>query len=632
MATDNFGLNFLNSLSAIRSNDLKFYTRISLRCRNTDATKGLQARTADPLWMLAREWQMGEFQAEDAGSPIGLCVKYKTRHMGTVQNIDGLTPSGDTDMPPEIVVEREKVPVDWRMRVQGGQVFESCLSGIISSPELRKEIICFCRDKYPIRLPEDESITEIDYETQRYIRFMSGRVTDVFGLMSAVEAGNAIHGDYSEKIREAITLLEKEWLRAIFVQPEQNDPSFWKPEQLCFQFEQKNKTDEIGTGSSEISTELVADRYRNGEFDWYSLDVKNIGDSDWKEYENKDLVPAPIRISGASPRWWELEDGRTDFGNLDAESADLVKLAVMNFSLIYGDDWFSFPLEIEMGNLCRLTRLEVSDVFGVKTEIPAARVADKDPLKSWSMFDLAPATACDLEKLNLANTLYVPYTVNFKEESKPLEEIRFVRDEMANMVWGIEEKAMNGLGKAVSGAELQTERNQRLKEYRLKQLRLELKEKLDAGSDVLDKIKNEIKLLEEGPAPAAEDAIPTYKLATKTPLNWVPFIPVNASPFLVSDIDQVSIKLRRAVMLSNEDNETPSDIPALSGLLKLDENTVAPFLWLNEESVPREGARVQLTKQRVRWTDGRTLVWIGKKVSIGRGEAGSGLLFDQLIK
>ena len=31
---------------------------------------GAQARVHDPLWLLGRQWQLGEFQGEDAGSPI----------------------------------------------------------------------------------------------------------------------------------------------------------------------------------------------------------------------------------------------------------------------------------------------------------------------------------------------------------------------------------------------------------------------------------------------------------------------------------------------------------------------------------------------------------------------------------
>lgn len=54
------------------------WQRIEPRCRQNNFARGIQARTADPLWMLARQWQMGEFQAEDAGSPIEVELSYST--------------------------------------------------------------------------------------------------------------------------------------------------------------------------------------------------------------------------------------------------------------------------------------------------------------------------------------------------------------------------------------------------------------------------------------------------------------------------------------------------------------------------------------------------------------------------
>ncbi len=35
-----------------------------------DLDAGLQASIADPLWLLARQWQFNEFQGEDAGTPL----------------------------------------------------------------------------------------------------------------------------------------------------------------------------------------------------------------------------------------------------------------------------------------------------------------------------------------------------------------------------------------------------------------------------------------------------------------------------------------------------------------------------------------------------------------------------------
>src|SRR5262245_66256589 len=46
------------------------WTRLEPQSRSGDPTPGLEARVHDPLWLLARQWQFGEFQGEDAGTPL----------------------------------------------------------------------------------------------------------------------------------------------------------------------------------------------------------------------------------------------------------------------------------------------------------------------------------------------------------------------------------------------------------------------------------------------------------------------------------------------------------------------------------------------------------------------------------
>jgi hypothetical protein len=52
--------------------------------------------------------------------------------------------------------------------------------------------------------------------------------------------------------------------------------------------------------------------------------------------------------------------------------------------------------------------------------------------------------------------------------------------------------------------------------------------------------------------------------------------------------------------------------------------------FLHEEEVPRTGVKVVATHQRVRWYNGRILNWYGRKKTMGRGEAASGLVFDKI--
>ena len=49
------------------------WNRIEGRPRATkDFDRAFKAEVRDPLWMLSRQWQMGEFEGDDAGSPSPL--------------------------------------------------------------------------------------------------------------------------------------------------------------------------------------------------------------------------------------------------------------------------------------------------------------------------------------------------------------------------------------------------------------------------------------------------------------------------------------------------------------------------------------------------------------------------------
>ena len=53
------------------------WTRLEPRCREADMRTTLSARVFDPLWLLARQWQVGEFQGEDVGTPVLARVRAK---------------------------------------------------------------------------------------------------------------------------------------------------------------------------------------------------------------------------------------------------------------------------------------------------------------------------------------------------------------------------------------------------------------------------------------------------------------------------------------------------------------------------------------------------------------------------
>src|SRR5450432_2882666 len=101
------------------------WSKLEPMATNDDVSESLQARSADPLWMLARQWQFNEFQGEDAGSPISAALKVTGLPVSTLLHPVGAVP--DVTLPApfapiEALVEHEQVlPVHAKLNAQAGQ-------------------------------------------------------------------------------------------------------------------------------------------------------------------------------------------------------------------------------------------------------------------------------------------------------------------------------------------------------------------------------------------------------------------------------------------------------------------------------------------------------------------------------
>ena len=72
---------------------ITFWTRIEPYTRLDDIEDGLQARLHDPLWLLARQWQTGEFQGEDAGTPVQARVRLERTLADSLPGTSAAPPS-----------------------------------------------------------------------------------------------------------------------------------------------------------------------------------------------------------------------------------------------------------------------------------------------------------------------------------------------------------------------------------------------------------------------------------------------------------------------------------------------------------------------------------------------------------
>src|SRR5688572_16033173 len=90
-----------------------------------DITLGLQAPVADPLWMLARQWQFNELRGEDAGSPIGADLRVLGVPLTRLRHPADAVPErvlADAAPPIEAIVEHERVlAAHPKLNAQAGQ-------------------------------------------------------------------------------------------------------------------------------------------------------------------------------------------------------------------------------------------------------------------------------------------------------------------------------------------------------------------------------------------------------------------------------------------------------------------------------------------------------------------------------
>ena len=376
------------------------WTRLEPRPREASLARSLQAQIRDPLWMLARQWQVGEFLGDDAGSPIQATLGVEMRTVTTYRpgTDEAATAKMDSAVPVEVHVERENVALRLRGSVQFGLHFEALVrAGGVANPEA---VIAAFRATFPIpAIPPDPVFAPED--AVRFRSLAAGHVTDGEALFASADA--IANGQPAPKPlppqaanpgMPAVIAAFLQYRRSIFSEPAQ-DPA-WQPQTLEYQFV-------IGSPTGTQNLELNAPEFPGGHLDWHSFSMLNaatnaIATANPAQVLTKtfDFLPNHVTFRGMpDPRWWKFEDSLTDFGQLDVEHVDLAKLLVMEFALIFGNDWFLVPVPVTIagaaqGTLSRVTTLVVTDTFGTRTVIrPAEQTQVPAGASPWSMFKLA---------------------------------------------------------------------------------------------------------------------------------------------------------------------------------------------------------------------------------------------------
>ena len=614
---------------------LRVFSRLEPRPRQPDFDRALRAELHDPLWLLARQWQFGEFKGEDAGSAILVKVSMRSARVGDVTAANQVWNAGSDSIPLETHVERQPIAFDAVARADAGRVFLSLLDqrgteydALAPARPYANERTRY-RDAFRQQYPIDNAVppasdpdralasarARSNPRAYAALAALSGRAIDGIAIFRALPAGPIdwsmlpaalalqVIPEHADLVKTALQEF-RDWVAATYLEPPAGGDSAWNASQLEYQF-----TARVPRPSG-VDAILVADEYDSGRLDWYSFDLgpKPLGpqlpaDADAGRTVFS-VIPSPAEFPGMPrPRWWQIEDGAVDLGNVRAAATDIAKVLVSEFALLYGNNWFVIPCRQDVGTLAEIEGLVVTDVFGIRTLVRPVNQGSGTAWSAWDFFSLSRRETPGTAGSTVGAHLFMPAAVATVDESEPLESVTFLRDEMSNMVWAVETRVPDGLGRGRDGNDT------------ARQLR-----------NALVRIAEELDQAEAIPPPAVPEAAARlkYVLGTTVPENWIPLVPVH------KPLRNRAIRLQRASMPRFFRGDVRPVRPT-TGILRsgLSDNDRQLQPWfLEEEEVPREGTIVESSYQRTRWMNGRTVVWLGYRGRGGRGVGGSGLRHD----
>jgi hypothetical protein len=563
------------------------WNRLEPRPRSDSIERSLAAEVRDPLWFLTRQLQFGEFQGEDAASPAWI------RFRAQFSNIDGWAPPGGahrdydkTAAPLEEVVETEPFDPDLATSVEIGQRFEAFLARAFEAarpglpalgPAALTDLVQRFRTQYALPAQPNDLT---DHEARRFLEVCAGRTIHGIALLAAQQLADlpvqpVVPAALADVVRRAVRDT-RAWVQDVFGVVSTGDAPTWRASSLEYGAQV--------TATAPRGGRVTFDAHpgRDGTFDWYTFDEAASQAEGGGEVTQvtRSLLPIQVRFRGMPhARWWQMQDRVADLGEIQPELRELAKLVLMDFMFVHSNDWFVVPFTQDVGTLCRIESLVVHDVFGGRTAVERADKYSGDESARWSMFSTTAPSAPG----GLGDYFILPPTASTTTlSSDVLESVKFIRDEMANMVWAIEHTAQDGIGLPWLGSE----RDRRGRRQ------------------------------EAIPAPPPGISL-TYRIQTSVPLHWIPFMPVK-----ISEAGEVT--LQRTVMLGppNPAGQRPAIRPVGRILAPPDPYRV------REEEVPRTGTTVSRLVRCTRWTDGSTHLWIARQKRAGGGEGSSGLRFD----
>jgi hypothetical protein len=397
----------------------------------------LAAPVADPLWLLARQLQFGEFWHDGGASPVSVAVTHTSgwpvrMRAGVVSGppvpagpgAPAATEIALTAAPLDAVAESEPIPGDGldalRLRAESGLYLQRLLraAGLDAAAATWAQ-------RCPLTAPPHASL---DAETLDWFDSVDGRVPDGNQLsqrLAAITSGQ----DTTTVLALGELDVLKAWLAGNGIRLHApSGAGNWVPEQLDYEFSAAALV-----GSGEVV--LAAPEQVEDTLDWHAFDVTTgtLGlTGPATDTATLYRLPVPLRFTGMpSSRFWAFEDPAVNLDTLDlftspGQEPSVAAMMALDFALSYGDDWCQVPLPLPAHVVSRVLVVEITDCFGDV-------VAAQPPAGRWNLFRPDDAAAPN----GLAD-VFINAVPGRPLSGGPLEEVHLLRDEQANLAWAIE--------------------------------------------------------------------------------------------------------------------------------------------------------------------------------------------------
>lgn len=662
------------------SPSITYWNRLEPRPRASSIAETLAAKVHDPLWMLTRQWQFGEFLGEDTASPayveLQTCLAPIKRWQPREELIQRLP---EPTQPIEYLTEAEPFTPDLALRVEIGQILELLLNQIVG--EIASAVIEAFRQVYPVLHWTEEKLITLLFQVE----------IESDDLQRELNQGLFVPADLIAKFTEhQISLSDQArvWVKSDGNQWRIADTDGYNSQYFAihkdldiFLIYQAAFPDQESFCFLQVCAERAIDGVAvlKDVQDSTSVVISKIATPDWD----------PQLTSAIDSTLTELQSWVHEvFGNISIQDAAAWNPKRLEYELkvsapIDGEDaatliahpgadgslaWYAF--DYHSGPSTRSIQPQTTSILPMHVHfrgMPNARWWDFEtgttdfgniqPEKR----DLGKLVVMDFMLINGNDWFYVPLLQPLGElcwidallvhdvfdgitRVKRAEQVderhgqiqlsdRWTMFSMSREDRPGEIKDFSFLPPTASDAILSGSCLEEISFQRDEMANMVWAQETMSENAIGQPWSGHERNLASQPFSAAnlaqvDTAKPPlrYLIQSVMPEHWIPFVPVLIYPGEQTGASE--FVLERALM---QDAIAQSIMP-LSRALKpsLPVQLGQPY-HIREEEVPREGLCVRRVASRARWTDGKTYLWISRSKAIGSGESTSGLHFDQAI-